>query len=104
MDEQPTSPWTPPPGIPSWSPPSGPAHAYDPPVVPAAGPQPEPPRRRAGIFGKVALAIGAAALGAAIAIPVSSALRDSSTATAPSSAATAPAPRAPLTPDRAVRR
>jgi S1-C subfamily serine protease len=48
----------------------------------------------------VALAIGAAALGAAIAIPVSSALRDSSTATAPSSAATAPAatPRAPLTP------
>jgi len=50
------------------------------------------------MFGKVALAIGAAALGAAIAIPVSSALRDSSTATSPSSAATAPTPRAPLTP------
>ena len=85
MDEQPTSPWTPPPGTPSWSPPSGPAHAYDPPLAPGAGPQPQPPRRRGSIFGKVALAIGAAALGAAIAIPVSSALRDSSTATAPSS-------------------
>jgi S1-C subfamily serine protease len=81
-------------------PPSGPAHAYDPPLAPGVGPQPQPPRRRGSLFGKVALAIGAAALGAAIAIPVSSALRDSSTATAPSSAATAPAatPRAPLTP------
>lgn len=98
MDEQPTSPWTPPPGTPSWSPPSGPAHAYDPPAPPTAGPQPEPPRRRGSVFGKVALAVGAAALGAAIAIPVSSALRDSSTATAPSSAATAPTPRTPLTP------
>lgn len=100
MDEQPTSPWTPPPGTPSWSPPSGPAHAYDPPLAPGAGQQPQPPRRRGSLFGKVALAIGAAALGAAIAIPVSSALRDSSTATAPSSAATAPAPtpRTPLTP------
>jgi len=40
----------------------------------------------------VALAIGAAALGAAISIPVSSALRDDTTSSAPSSAATAPAP------------
>jgi S1-C subfamily serine protease len=96
VDEQPTSPWIPSPGTASWSPPSGPAHAYDPPVAPGVGPQPEPPRRRGGIVGKVALAIGAAALGAAVAIPVSSALRDSSTATAPSSAA--PAPRTPLTP------
>jgi S1-C subfamily serine protease len=98
VDEQPTSPWTPPPGTPSWSPPSGPAHVYEPPLPPGAGPQPQPPRRRGSLFGKVALAIGAAALGAAIAIPVSSALRDTSTATAPSSAATAPAPRTPLTP------
>ena len=66
--------------------------------APGAGPQPQPPRRRGSLFGKVALAIGAAALGAAIAIPVSSALRDTSTATAPSSAATAPAPRTPLMP------
>ena len=54
MDEQPTSPWTPPPGTPSWSPPSGPAHAYDPPLAPGAGPQREPPRRRGSLFGKVA--------------------------------------------------
>jgi S1-C subfamily serine protease len=100
VDEQPTSPWTPPPGIPSWSPPSGPAHHYEPPVPPVAGPQPQSPRRRGSLWGKVALAIGAAALGAAISIPVSSALRDDTTTSAPSSAATAPAPtpRTPLTP------
>lgn len=99
MDEQPTSPWTNPPASPSWSPPSGPAHHYDPPGTRAAGPPSQPPHRKGSIFGKVALAIGAAALGAAIAIPVSSALRDD-TASAPTSAATAPAPtpRTPLTP------
>jgi S1-C subfamily serine protease len=100
VDEQPTSPWTPPPGTPSWSPPSGPAHHFHPPAPAAGGPQPQPPRHRRGLFGKIALAVGAAALGAAIAIPVSSALHDDTTSTAPSSAATAPAPasRGSLTP------
>jgi len=99
VDEQPTSPWTTPPGIPSWGPPSGPAHAYDPPGTLIGGPPAPPPHRKPSIWAKVAVAVGAAALGAAIAIPVSTALRNDSSST-PTSAATAPAPtpRAPLTP------
>ncbi|HEX6786290.1 MAG TPA: trypsin-like peptidase domain-containing protein, partial [Acidimicrobiales bacterium] len=89
-------------GTPSWLPPSGPAHHYEPPAPPVAGPPSQPPRHRGSVWGKVALAIGAAALGAAISIPVSSALRDDTTSSSPSTAATAPAPaaapRTPLTP------
>jgi S1-C subfamily serine protease len=98
VDEQPTSPWISPPGPPQWSPPSGPAHHFAPPVPPASGPQPRPPHRRGSFWGKIGLAIGAAALGAAVAIPVSNALNDSSTSSAPTSAATAPAPQTGRTP------
>ena len=104
MDEQPTSPWTPPPGTPRGRRRPVRRTPTTRPWPPAPVRSPSRPAAGGAIFGKVALAIGAAALGAAIAIPVSSALRDSSTATAPSSAATAPAPRTPLTPTAPLRR